>query len=880
MFYKNIKAVLLLCLAALMASPVFAQVSSLTVTRTGVEGNYTLSWGDFAPTYSLMENGVAIREGNSSTYKTFSGKAPGTYQYMVTSCGYPYYGYQCITSNMVTVVVASSSTPPPPPPPPASTPTLQFSIANLQQFMNGARGEDKALASLIGDEIRDRLRSANLSLDEDGLTYSENLPNMQIQSGCSKNVQLRNLWVNATLDSSSRFDLIMDSLSKPIIASAQLIGTIEAGGTARVRLGFKVFGECIRYVKASVDASARTDFTLNSSLMIKLNPTRVLDAPAGQLVIRIAPEVKLTGNMSAVNNVNLSNASLSVLGVDLFSGVIGNVLERYVLSFGESWARGRLNDVAISANSRLGQYLAQQEASILRKLREDIPQEYVIPVNSTLENEMLSFVSYYALNYFPPAGFLQSHSTEILYYLLTGDENALRQQIGTSLACNSSADLLMLNMSKAAAPSPFRATTRAEFCGKIDNKAWLGNAEPAVSGYTGQDSWTLTPPTSFNLSAVAPIQNNYQPYMRRVHYRTINGISDGSRRVVDTVAYGQAMSACYAAGMGYCANPPNIDNYSTWVPIPRGTGSCKLEMRIYKKDVAQIGLKPLMAIHGGAWKYRGAAFYGMESQLSHFTEQGFVVFAPFYRLTGDVDGNIECNKATGADIVSDIDAALTWVGNNMTAYGVSSGQKIRLFGQSGGSLLAGWLVTHRPTQVQKALLMYPPTDAQDYIVNYQAFVNNLPYSSDYAGAFEGQGVEAVEAYLATTGGTTVSLSDISPNSGLVLDNSLPGIVAGSPSYYPPVYMVHGKVDRLVPSIQSVRLCNAYTGDPASGPASNSGTAARQSYTCGPSRVDLLQEANHGLELCLPPLRCEAGASTAALAAAQQSLTAARQWLAQ
>ena len=324
----------------------------------------------------------------------------------------------------------------------------------------------------------------------------------------------------------------------------------------------------------------------------------------------------------------------------------------------------------------------------------------------------------------------------------------------------------------------------------------------------------------------------------------------------------------------------NTQVRTTTTTIPRGNGTCKLEMRVYKKDVAQSGLKPLLAIHGGSWKYRGLAFYGMESQISHFTEQGFVVFAPFYRLTGDMDGNVECNGATGEQIVADVDAAMTWVQNNKTAYGVPSYEKVRLFGQSAGAHLSGYLLTHRAPEVQKALLMYPPTDARDYVVNYQAYTSNQAYSSEYAYAFGGQGEKAVGGYLSTVGGQSVSLRDVDPNSALVQNNSFPAIVASSPAYYPPVYMVHGKVDQLVPAIQSVRMCNAYTGNPSSGNANTAGTALRQSFTCGTSRVDLLQEANHGLEICLLPLRCEAGNSQAAMNEAAVSLTTARAWLAQ
>ena len=270
--------------------------------------------------------------------------------------------------------------------------------------MNLARGQDKSLANLIGDEIETRLRNANLAFDENGLTYSESLPDIQIRSGCSKNYQLRHLQVAASLNNASRFDILMDSLSRPIVASAQLIGTVEASGQVRVRLGFKVFGECIRYLKVAVDGSVRTDFTVNASLMIKLNPSRVLDAPAGAIKIAISPQATLTGSMQVTNtSANLTNANVQILGINVFSGVLGNLLEKQLLKFGNSAINGQLGNLAIPVNSYFGQYLVTAQAEINNKLLA-LPQTYTVYVDSSASNDMLSFISYYALNYFPPAG--------------------------------------------------------------------------------------------------------------------------------------------------------------------------------------------------------------------------------------------------------------------------------------------------------------------------------------------------------------------------------------------------------------------------------------------------------------------------------------------
>ncbi|MES1263629.1 MAG: hypothetical protein ABUL69_04685, partial [Peristeroidobacter soli] len=303
-----------------------------------------------------------------------------------------------------------------------------------------------------------------------------NLPDIQIRSGCSKNYQLRNLQAAASLNNASRFNIIMDSLSRPIVASAQLIGTVEASGTVRVRLGFKVFGECIRYLKASVDGTVRTDFTINANLLIKLNPYQASGAPAGAIKIGINPVATLTGVMSVSNSsVTLSNANLSILGVNVFSGVVGNLLSQQLTKLGSNILTGKLNDFAPGVNGYFQQNLPGWQADINNKLLA-LPQTYTVYVDAGTSNQALSFLTYYAINYLPGPGFLQANSTDLLYLLLVGDDKAIRDRVATQLACNSSADALMLTMNRAATPGSFRTTTRTDFCANIDNKNWLGNA--------------------------------------------------------------------------------------------------------------------------------------------------------------------------------------------------------------------------------------------------------------------------------------------------------------------------------------------------------------------------------------------------------------------
>jgi acetyl esterase/lipase len=287
-------------------------------------------------------------------------------------------------------------------------------------------------------------------------------------------------------------------------------------------------------------------------------------------------------------------------------------------------------------------------------------------------------------------------------------------------------------------------------------------------------------------------------------------------------------------------------------------------MRIYKKDVNATNLIPLMAIHGGSWQYRGAGFVGMEAQISHYTDAGFVVFAPFYRLAGNADGNAECNGAAWTDITTDIEEALTWVQTHGATFGAKAG-KISLMGQSAGAHLAGWLVTHRPNDVERALLLYPPADVGDFLAHarpgdsYEAFQPSLGLLATYFGK---QSVSDL-AYL----------TPYEVNS-----NSFPALISTSSTPMPPVFLIHGYSDTLVPSNQSVLMCNAYGGNAVN---DGGGTALRATYTCGANgRLHLFQEAQHGLDACVTTRAngmCLAG-SEASRSFVASSLRQARGWL--
>jgi acetyl esterase/lipase len=350
--------------------------------------------------------------------------------------------------------------------------------------------------------------------------------------------------------------------------------------------------------------------------------------------------------------------------------------------------------------------------------------------------------------------------------------------------------------------------------------------------------------------------------MKRVKYKTIpryyTQISPQWCEWVDTLP---PKRMCYGPGR-------------TQVP----TTPCKLEMRVYKKDLAAGNLRAAIAVHGGSWQHRGGAFLGLESQISHLTQRGFVVFAPFYRLVGSSDGNLECNDASGADVVQDMNDAFAWVQANKASFGAAANNDVYVMGQSAGAHLAGLLAVEHPAEVKRALMLYSPTDARDLITRYQ----QVPPVIDSPDA-----LSILEDYLG------LSLKTVNPNDTFVMRNTLPIRIADSAtrSHY---FLIHGRADPLVPSRQSVRLCNALSksssagADFDSGPAANDGGSSgagvyRKKYACegagvNGSKLHLLAEAEHMLDFCIPQVSCPAGSSQS-VGAARSSLGEGYNWLA-
>ena len=464
---------------------------------------------------------------------------------------------------------------------------------------------------------------------------------------------------------------------------------------------------------------------------------------------------------------------------------------------------------------------------------------------------------------------VKQHWTEVLYYILTDNRAALGQLFAYEAVCPT---LSQLRTSMPVRPLYGTATG---VCAAIDPRApgtgpfYADASCQTAIGFQTEDfnrfcreAFTATPNPLLGNAAAWPSLGLETDPLSTAYPSTKWSLSSSAQLSVGVESIRQN-------------NVPYVKRVNY-----RQVGSCALEMRVFKKDVSATNVTPLLWIHGGSWALRGG-FLGLESLVSSYTEENFVVFAPFYRLVGDKDGNQECRNAGWQDLTSDVEAALDWVKANAAAFGAVGVVKVAVIGQSAGGHLAGWLMTHRPSDVSRGMLVYPPTDVGDFLSRLQGFGGlsfpplsdgaNTPYNPRTA-----QDILETAFQLPKDGALAVNLN--APPQ-FVTENSYPGKVRPNPAGFPPAFILHGTRDSLLSYTQSQVLCEGYGGvvnlDWAATPD------LRAVFPCGSqSQLHLFREADHAFEICLSsavPSTCRAG-SAASAALLGDSLGQGRHWL--
>lgn len=334
------------------------------------------------------------------------------------------------------------------------------------------------------------------------------------------------------------------------------------------------------------------------------------------------------------------------------------------------------------------------------------------------------------------------------------------------------------------------------FCDSVTVAGQLGNGEglpPAV------EQWLSTPGTRVPVT-LPGLTERSEPYLGRLKYREV-------------------------------AHPDG--------------GVCALEMRVYTAHPAARHQPAVLALHGGGWARRKDGFPGLESLVSHFTDRGMVVFAPFYRLVGKRDGPEACRGWSAEDVVADAEAALDWVLANGSQHGAAAVPPV-VFGQSAGAFLGSWLSVERREDVSAALLMYPPTDFGDFAEQVVA--------GHYT---DRRGIKVFERFFGES-------PDLWQQDAARLEKfSLAKRVAMGAAVAP-LRIVHGLDDALVSVRQSELLCAASRSRQdwlavRSRVYPSADAQQSRSMSCASGgQLDLLAGADHALEVCVGGIACQAG----------------------
>lgn len=293
---------------------------------------------------------------------------------------------------------------------------------------------------------------------------------------------------------------------------------------------------------------------------------------------------------------------------------------------------------------------------------------------------------------------------------------------------------------------------------------------------------------------------------------------------------------------GYTSTIPQSVWSNTYTEVPllsrqtyKVAGKCHLEMRVYKKASYKNGI-PLMVIHGGGWEGRSGTGHFIESQISHFTEAGFVVYMPFYRLINNVQAGPDCHGYQIQDSVTDLEDAFLWVLKNNKLF-TQSHKKIRVLGQSAGGHMAISLALSYPQLIHKIVPMYGMPDFPDALKQLKDGL----YKSKYLRRI-------FSVFL-----NNKDFKDITGKEDIILDNELLTPVENRYQDFPKVFAVHGTKDDIVPFSQSTRLCNALSGNLENGPVPTHGlqfTDGLARFNCGNlgGQLVLLENENHHFDV--------------------------------
>ncbi len=698
--------------------------------------------------------------------------------------------------------------------------TVALTLADVDAALTGGGTDDASLDPALLQELTAAYEAAGLQWRQGRLSWSWTLIDEPLESGCAYSAKLDRLALTLTLASSSRVAIDFTSPRAPVTLTLSAPVELRGEGEAEQSFGLSTFGRCGRYARDAFDLSLRGSGRLQ---------LRVVFSPGIELtgrILTVAPAVAVTVSWESVDydvtvDHSAANSLLESRLRDEVDALFSSEAAAELASRLEQSLRQRL--VAAWGGPTLRLELTQMSEAELNELQRLLSTELAAP-----EGEQ----------------YLRDHLGQLWYALVTRNRKVAGDVLVGAALCELTA---RKSLPIAAAPLYRR---EGGLCRRVEPETIAAPGRYFADAGCEREI-VVTP-----LTRQQYCRNNFDPA------RVGNGAAL-PKEPTWTLSPGNRADIALVSGRG--ASQP----WMTAVPYRRvktDAGECVLEMRIYKSRIDATGLKPLIALHGGSWRFRSRGVLGIEATVPQLTRRGFIVFAPFYRLAGDSEGPAACHNAGAQEILDDVAAALAWVRRHGSDYGAAS-RRVAVMGQSAGAHLAAWLAVHRSGDVSRVLLLYPPTDMADYLRQWRS---GLPGVSD-------DGVAALETFLQADDLANADLSQ-----PLVRDNSLPPIVAREPGRYPPMFIVHGSADRVVPLRQAVRLCNALSGDPDDGPAGDAETlTASTAFACDGrgSRLQVIAGADHALDICPSPLWCPAG-DEAAQGQARAALVEGYDWLAQ
>lgn len=701
----------------------------------------------------------------------------------------------------------------------------------------------RQLNQLISNKIVADFNDGTLTLNPGGsLTYAEYPPDVVKKTGCTHRRKHIYQSIKGKFDGDTGVTTDFSDITDHIETTVILDGSLIAKASDRHWFGAKLpLVGCVDYLRNTAHVTVTANVKLHVKVRVDFESTLTTN-PDGSAAYALTPVADVSANAVVYN----TKASIS--GSNGYSDAFWNTAYTLKSMFdfietGSTYNRNLNIDFQNSLNEKVD--LAE---TFTTQLNAELQGNYTVLVDaidfqvaSTLGEDLgLGVIDQY----------IYDHRQEILFYLMTNDDAALDELLTSPTAIASCAAALPTLMSTSPKGAPtytnnggtchvfntdqefhdaglfygnyftdagcanqitFFPANRSNYCRSILDKSILGNANV----FFASNSWTVPLGTRLNLNVASSV-NNIQPYML-------------DHKVPPVSEYYDSHQPTEVCNKGGCT----IQSVAQY---------CKIGIRVYKPDIKQTGLKPAMMIHGGSWKYRTTGFSGLETHISHLTQRGYVVFTPFYSLTGDADGPRACQNRDHVQITNDINRAFKWVLANSATFGAKG--KVTLMGQSAGAHLALTLATGAfATSVDKAVLFYPPTDFKDMIRQMQ----DGTYTNE-------AGMRAVGRYL-NMDLTGPNLANINLNDPLVLNNTFTEKVAANPAAYPPMYILHGVQDKIVPSSQSVRLCNAMSGSVFGNTANDGGIAGTgpfmKRYNCGTngSVLDLFAESDHVFDIC-------------------------------